>query len=194
MTIKIILCGDGAVGKTAIKLRYLGQGFKSTYLATVGADFAVKRIDLSEDVVVKAQIWDLAGQPQFKKVRAGYYRGAHAIIVIFDISRLQTYENICNWLREIYNIVSNEVPVVLVGNKIDLRGTGEEIITTEVGEELTQTISRELFNSKYVVPYIECSAKTGNNVEEVFWAAAAQAICNKTERPIWEDGKNLAKV
>lgn len=165
---KIVLLGDGAVGKTALRHRYLGEGFKQSYSMTIGADFAVKRVKLDNEDIV-AQIWDLAGQMRFQTVREVYYQGATGALLVFDISRAQTFEAIPQWINELLeNNKSRIVPMVLIGNKSDLRDTPEgkeNSISYENGLEYAQNLSSW---SQFEVPYIETSAKEGDNVEAAF--------------------------
>ncbi|MFX1538626.1 MAG: Rab family GTPase [Promethearchaeota archaeon] len=167
---KVTLLGDGAVGKTALRERYLGQGFSGKYTLTIGADFASKRHKIgNEDLIF--QIWDLAGQPRFDSIRGVYYRGAIGALVLFDITRPLSFENIDVWLNELWvNNGKGKVPLVILGNKVDLRKEGDPIqISYEKGLELTERISAETKKEAgFTVSYFETSAKTGQNVTEVF--------------------------
>ncbi|MHA1347857.1 MAG: Rab family GTPase [Candidatus Heimdallarchaeaceae archaeon] len=118
---KISLLGEGAVGKTSLRRIYLGESFKEGYMMTIGADFAVKKMSLNH-VEYTLQIWDLAGQQRFSAVREVYYRGTAGALLVFDISRPETYEVLPNWLHELIRNNKNRiVPIVLIGNKADLR-------------------------------------------------------------------------
>ncbi|MCG3220558.1 MAG: GTP-binding protein [Candidatus Heimdallarchaeota archaeon] len=162
---KITLLGDGAVGKTSLRKTYLGEGFKDGYSMTIGADFAVKRLRIDDQDFV-AQIWDLAGQQRFSAVREVYYRGTSGCLLVFDISRRSSFENIPSWIAELLKNNSNRVvPIVLIGNKSDLRSTAKDPIMREQAEEYARSLSGW---SGFTVPYIETSAKTGENVDEAF--------------------------
>ncbi|MCG3217231.1 MAG: GTP-binding protein [Candidatus Heimdallarchaeota archaeon] len=162
---KITLLGDGAVGKTSLRKTYLGEGFKDGYSMTIGADFAVKRLRIDDQDFV-AQIWDLAGQQRFSAVREVYYRGTSGCLLVFDISRRSSFENIPSWIAELLKNNSNRVvPIVLIGNKSDLRATAKDPIMREQSEEYARSLSNW---SGFSVPYIETSAKTGENVDESF--------------------------
>lgn len=169
---KILLCGDGAVGKTALRERYLGGSFSPTYLMTIGADFAVKEINLTvddEEYSIKGSIWDLAGQVNFQHVRALYYKGAHAMIMVYDTTTRASFVNIDKWIAEITSKGTNltDLAVVLIGNKIDIREDIPEHISTAEGEQKAKELS-EQFCSGRTVYFLETSAKTGENVEEAF--------------------------
>ncbi|TFF83933.1 GTP-binding protein, partial [Candidatus Heimdallarchaeota archaeon] len=120
---KIVLLGNGAVGKTSLRQQYLGKGFKDGYSMTIGADFAVKRVELGH-LVATFQIWDLAGQQRFDVVRSVYYRGSSGALLVFDVSNPQSFNNLPSWLNELTkNNYDRIVPLVLIGNKTDLRGS-----------------------------------------------------------------------
>ncbi|OLS26118.1 MAG: GTPase KRas precursor [Candidatus Heimdallarchaeota archaeon LC_3] len=178
MEYKLVLCGDGAVGKTAIRNRYLGQGFNEAYLLTLGADFSPKAIKIMDDERneqrLKFQIWDLAGQDIFSAVRPRYYKGANAAILVYDISRLSTYENILDWIAEIRKYIPDIASVILLANKIDLRPAITTAISNKEGKELARTIAFEEFEGRLKIPFFETSAKTGENVEEAFQKMAEE--------------------
>jgi small GTP-binding protein len=162
---KIVLLGDGGVGKTSIRRRYLGEGFSNDYLMTIGAEFAVKRFDDSADVL---QIWDLAGQPRFDGVRQAYYAGTSAAILVYDITRPDTFYSISNWIAEIltHRNLDRPLPLILVANKNDLSyDENYSVVTTEQGIAYSKDLSDW---AKLEVPFIETSAKTGFNVSKMF--------------------------
>ncbi len=123
-TYKIILCGDGAVGKTSLIKRYSEYTFRENYLPTIGSNFATKRIQIN-GVQITSQYWDMGGQPQFKIVRQNFYRGARGIIYVFDVSRRETFENLEKWREEVNEILTAPSCIV-IGNKIDLPRMVEE--------------------------------------------------------------------
>lgn len=160
-TYKLILVGDPRVGKTSIRQRYLGEGFKENYMVTLGADFVIKRFG---DTVM--QIWDLAGQPVYKSVREGYYKGAEGIILVFDVTRPDTFNNIPKWLSEILNKNEEIIPMMLVGNKSDLREEGSK---SHVHPHNAEKYANELGDwSGFDVPYLESSALSGLNIDDIF--------------------------
>ncbi len=162
---KISLLGEGAVGKTSIRRRYLGESFKEGYMMTIGADFAVKKM-VHKNVDYTLQIWDLAGQQRFSAVREVYYRGTAGALLVFDIARPETYSVLPNWLHELIRNNKNRiVPLVLIGNKADLRESTPNSVPKEYAQEYADQLSEW---SGFYIPYIETSAKTGLNVETVF--------------------------
>lgn len=166
--IKLVLIGEGAVGKTSIARAYLGQTFAHGYKATVGADFYVKRDIIEDPVLGKVQteflIWDLAGQPQFSQVRPLYYRGARAAIAVFDLTRKETFYALPNWINEFWKNAGGAWPLILVGNKADLRGK-KPCLPYEYGKAYAERLSRVL---GVEVPYVETSALTNYNITEAF--------------------------
>ncbi|MHA2363939.1 MAG: GTP-binding protein [Candidatus Hodarchaeales archaeon] len=178
INLKVCLVGDGAVGKTALRERYLGKGFSTNYLMTIGADFALKNITVNK-YDIKFQIWDLAGQAQFDQIRSLYYRGSRGVLIVYDITRGDTYKNVINWVTEIRRSLPNieTVPFALLANKVDLRSEAEpNHLTLKQGKKLAESLSDELFKNKMPVPYFETSAKTGENVQKAFTDLASLII------------------
>ncbi|MHA1991336.1 MAG: Rab family GTPase [Candidatus Hodarchaeales archaeon] len=175
LPVKIILCGDGGVGKTSLRRAYLGQEFKSNYIETIGADFATKKVEIlydSQKYQLRHLIWDLAGQPIFSSVRSSYYLGCHAILLVYDVTNKESYKNVFSWIKEIKSLYLHKKipPIALLGNKIDLvRGeTIDVYVTTLEGKMLSKEIANDYLNNELTIPYIETSAKTGENVEMTF--------------------------
>ncbi len=165
---KIVFLGDGAVGKTSIAKRYLGEGFKGNYKATIGADFYVKKEVYEFPKLGRAhfiwQIFDIAGQPTFGSIRPVYYRGAKGAIVVFDVSRAETFYNVKNWIEEFWKN-AGVYPFILVGNKVDLRGIKPGCLPPEAGKRYAESLSKVL---GFPVQYVETSAKTGYNINYAF--------------------------
>ena len=165
---KIVLAGDGAVGKTALRERYLGKGFSSNYMMTIGADFALKEATIREKSI-KFQIWDLAGQPRFGTVRSVYYYGCLGALLIFDVTRPDTFTNLESWIDEIFkHNGKNEIPVVLLGNKVDLRDQFPNHVTDAMAEEYVAKLSDRTSKAGFPVRYMPTSAKSGLNVSAAF--------------------------
>jgi small GTP-binding protein len=157
---KIVLIGDGAVGKTSLRKQYLGQGFETDYLSTMGADFALHDTTIN-DTQIRWQIWDLAGQPMFKDVVQAYYTKVFGGVVVYDVTRRQTFDNVEKWLNDMWKNSGRDrnVPVVLLANKIDLREEGAETVSTDEGKQLAEKLG---------VPFVETSAKSGEGVKASF--------------------------
>ncbi|TFG02349.1 MAG: GTP-binding protein [Promethearchaeota archaeon] len=158
---KICVVGDGGVGKTSMVLRYTENTFKENYIMTIGSNFSTKTVDLAEfpQYNIKLQIWDLAGQKHFSFVRPPFYRGATAIIYVFDLTRRSSFANLPNWQTEVEKVIENK-PSILVGNKKDLAQQGDREISEQDGESLMKELNS--------ISYYETSAKEGMNIETVF--------------------------
>ncbi|MHA3963279.1 MAG: Rab family GTPase [Candidatus Thorarchaeota archaeon SMTZ1-45] len=170
---KLVLIGDGAVGKTSIRERYLGKGFKRSQLATIGVDFAQKYTTYN-GVNVRHIIWDLAGQPSFASVRRHYYQGSSAILLVYSVVERESFDNASKWLVEAHKHLRGKewagwewFPTAIIGNKIDLRESGqfEDIVSTEEGRAFAELFCEKL---KAPVLYKETSALTGENINETF--------------------------
>jgi len=166
--VKLILMGDSAVGKTALRRRYLGEGFSSEYIATIGADFAHKRAQIG-NTEIHFQIWDLAGQQQFSAVRSYYYKGALGGLLLFDVTRPTTLLNAENWVSEYWkHNGKGRIPFVLLGNKVDLRDQSASSVSDEDALGFCKRKSELTREAGYDVRYLPTSAKTGLNVEKAF--------------------------
>lgn len=184
---KIVLIGDGGVGKTALRRSWLGEGFKTEYLMTIGADFASQEMSLYHQITkttydIKFQIWDLAGQPRFKAVRDLYYRGAIGALCFFDITNQESYMNLVEWIQNYWNLNGHgKVPLLIVGAKSDLRDNPAfpAQVTAHYGKEYAAELTK-LLKHKYgfSVHYIETSAKEGTNVDKAFRLLANEIIAS----------------
>lgn len=161
---KIVLLGDNAVGKTSIRKRYLGEGFANAYAVTLGVDISVKRF-FYEETPYTFQIWDLGGHASFHVVRKLYYKNIKALIVVFDLSNIETLLNVKNWIEEYMQFGDNEhICSILLGNKEDL--------VHSLHDSMKQTISKMVQFMKeelgHEILYIPTSALSGKNVNEAF--------------------------
>ncbi|TXT57552.1 MAG: hypothetical protein BAJATHORv1_10254 [Candidatus Thorarchaeota archaeon] len=155
---KIVMLGDGAVGKTALTTRFTQDHFETDYKRTIGSDFAVKRLEVEErNANVTLQVWDLAGQKRFEIVRQSFYRGARGGLLVYDVTRRRTFMNLETWKKEAYENVGKEIPLVIVANKVDLEDS--RVVTTEEGKTYAE-------GQGFL--YAESSALTGKNVEEAY--------------------------
>ena len=109
---KILLLGDSTVGKTCFLLRYMDETFIDSHMATIGLDYRLKTMILGEQKIVKVQLWDTAGQDKFRAITRNYYKGANGIILIYDVTNINTYENIKKWLNEIKEEISDKVSII----------------------------------------------------------------------------------
>jgi len=152
---KILLIGDSGVGKTSLLFRYVDGVFNPEFQSTIGVDFKITTLGV-DGRHVKMQLWDTAGQDRFRNIVASYYRGAHGIVLVYDVSNPQSFESIQTWLDEATVYLHSEVPKLLVGNKID---QPQREVSTEVAEA---------FATKHGMDFIETSAKSEFHVKELF--------------------------
>lgn len=153
---KVLLIGDSGVGKSCILLRFADDTYTESHISTIGVDFKIKTLEL-DGKVIKLQIWDTAGQERFRTITSSYYRGAHGIIVVYDITNCDSFVNVKQWLHEIDRYGSENVDVLLVGNKSDMSHKRE--VTYEQGQEFADSIRCK---------FVETSAKNASNVDKVF--------------------------
>ncbi|XP_068610463.1 ras-related protein Rab-37-like [Brachionichthys hirsutus] len=169
---KTILVGDSGVGKTSLLVQFdQGKFIPGSFSATVGIGFTNKVVTV-DDVKVKLQIWDTAGQERFRSVTHAYYRDAHALILLYDITCKASFDNIRAWLTEIHEYAHSDVVIVLLGNKADM--SGERAIRRDEGVRLAR---------EHSVPFMETSAKTGVHVELAFTAVARELRHRTIQRP-----------
>jgi len=159
---KLLLIGDSGVGKSCLLLRFADDTYTESYISTIGVDFKIRTIEL-EGKTVKLQIWDTAGQERFRTITSSYYRGAHGIIVVYDVTDNETFTNVKQWLQEIDRYASEGVNKLLVGNKSDL--TSKKVVEYTVAKEFADQLN---------VPFLETSAKNATNVEQAFLTMAKQ--------------------
>jgi Ras-related protein Rab-8A len=152
---KLLIIGESGVGKTCLLLRFTDDSFTANHLTTIGIDFKIKIINL-ENKLIKLQIWDTAGQERFRTITKTYYKGAHGIILTYDVTDANSFKNIRNWIKQIEANAQTNVCKVLVGNKCD---KPDRTVTEEEGKKLAEDFGMILF---------ETSAKTNKNVSEVF--------------------------
>jgi len=156
---KVLLLGNGAVGKTSLLYRFIENKFSANYNITIGVDFLTKEITFNGDSEAKLTVWDVAGQKKFQFMRETIYKGTNGALLVFDLTRGQTYADIEAWLSEVWKIVDEDIPFVLIGNKVDL--------IEDTGRAVDQEAAKDLAEGNRSI-YIETSAKTGEKVEDAF--------------------------
>ncbi|KAJ6393399.1 hypothetical protein OIU77_022786 [Salix suchowensis] len=187
---KLLLIGDSGVGKSCLLLRFSDDSYLESYISTIGVDFKIRTVE-QDGKTIKLQIfisnflllvgdfcpcvlfqWDTAGQERFRTITSSYYRGAHGIIVVYDVTDQESFNNVKQWLNEIDRYASENVNKLLVGNKSDL--TANKVVSYETAKAFADEIG---------IPFMETSAKNAINVEEAFMAMAADIKNRMASQP-----------
>ena len=153
---KVLLLGNSDVGKSSLLLRYVDSVWNDAFVPTIGVDFKVKTLTINEKKV-KMQIWDTAGQERFRTVVSTYFRGAHGILLLYDVTNRDSFKNLESWLIEIEKNAKEKVLKILIGNKCDL--TDDREIQSDEGKA---------FALRNGMEFMETSAKMNTNVTEAF--------------------------
>ena len=169
--IKIIIIGNQSVGKTNLINRYVKGEFSNDYMITIGMDFLTCNLEL-DDKIFKLRLWDTAGSEQFRSVTKGYYSNSCCALIVYDITDVNSFISVKQWIEDCHNFASKNIHLVLVGNKIDLKD--QRKVSKEEGEELATEFGMDFFES---------SALSGENIDDIFLS-----ICKKISKGI-DEGK-----
>ncbi|OCF73964.1 hypothetical protein I204_05812 [Kwoniella mangroviensis CBS 8886] len=158
LNLKLLLIGNSSVGKSSLLLRFTDDEFLSDEetAATIGVDFKVKSIEL-DGKKYKLSVWDTAGQERFRTLTSSYYRGAQGVVLVYDVSSWQTFDELLKWFKEIDTYCGEGVVKMIVGNKVDKEFSRQ--VTTDEGRAFAQRMG---------ALFVECSAKTKLRVPEAF--------------------------
>ncbi|XP_020101767.1 ras-related protein RABA2a-like [Ananas comosus] len=153
---KVVLIGDSGVGKSNLLSRFTRNHFSLDSKSTIGVEFASRTLQV-EGRTIKAQIWDTAGQERYRAITSAYYRGALGALLVYDVTKATTFENVSRWLKELRDHADSNIVVMLIGNKTDLKH-----LRTVAAEDAASFAEREGLS------FIETSALEATNVEKAF--------------------------
>eukprot|EP00923_Selenidium_pygospionis_P034802 GHVN01060536.1.p1 GENE.GHVN01060536.1~~GHVN01060536.1.p1 ORF type:complete len:147 (+),score=14.68 GHVN01060536.1:81-521(+) len=135
---KLLLIGDSGVGKSCLLLRFADDVYTASFIATIGVDFKIRTIE-QDGKIIKLQIWDTAGQERFRTITSSYYRGAHGIIIVYDVTDRESFNNVKIWMQEIDKYAMESVNKLLVGNKSDL--SSKRVSNCSLSQQIMQHTS-----------------------------------------------------
>jgi len=170
---KYIIIGDTGVGKSCLLLQFTDKRFQPVHDLTIGVEFGARMVNV-EQKQIKLQIWDTAGQESFRSITRSYYRGAAGALLVYDITRRETFNHLLNWLEDARQHANPNMTIMLIGNKSDL--THRRAVTTEEGAA---------FAAEHGLVFMETSAKTAHNVEDAFINTASN-IYSKIEQGVFD--------
>ena len=169
---KILLLGDSSVGKSSLFLSFMDKSWNETFVPTIGVDFKIKTINVN-NMNIKFQVWDTAGQERFRTIISSYYKGAHGILLIFDLSDTESFDSLNNWLIEIERNANKNVIKILIGNKCDLED-----------KRKISFIQAKEFADVNGMKYIETSAKNDINVIQAFGTLGNELLIASSDKGI----------
>ena len=156
MMFKILLLGDSGVGKSSLLLRYTKNQFMTDMRSTIGVEFGIKYLTL-DNLQLKVQIWDTAGMERYRSLTSAYYKGAKGVIIVYDICRKKSFEDIDKWIEDFKSKADEDAVILIIGNKSDLKDQ-REVNTEEVKSKA----------EKNKMAFMETSAKNNDNVHKAF--------------------------
>jgi len=163
---KVLLVGDSGVGKTSVLMRYTENTFSESSISSIGADFKIRNIPV-DGREIKLQLWDTAGQERFRTITSSFFRGAHAVIIVYDVTNQLTFNNVKLWRQEVQKYAGARVNCVLVGNKCDLKD--KIVIDTNTAKTYADEIG---------IPFLETSAKDSLNIDQIFMTVVGIPLNN----------------
>lgn len=152
---KMLIIGDSGVGKSSILLRFTDDTFTESYLSTIGVDFKIRTIEI-DGHLIKLQMWDTGGQERFRTITSSYYRGAHGVILVYDVTEELSFRNIKQWLCEIDRYACEDVSKLIIGNKSDM---SNKVVDFDYAKSFADDLGIEI---------METSAKNSNNINKAF--------------------------
>ncbi|XP_004521051.1 ras-related protein Rab-21 [Ceratitis capitata] len=178
-TFKVVLLGEGCVGKTSIVLRYVEDKFNPQHISTLQASFLTKKLTLEDGSRAHLNIWDTAGQERFHALGPIYYRGSHGAILVYDITDEDSFQKVKNWVKELKRMLGAEIVITIVGNKTDLEA--QRTVEQNVAIEYADSVGAH---------YFETSAKANEGIEELF-TALTQLMMQRHEQRREQENSSL---
>lgn len=165
--VKSIVIGDSGVGKSSLLYRYTDHDWNPHYIATIGVDFKVLTFE-RRGKIVKLQLWDTAGQDRFRSITQSYYRGSHAVMLVFDVTNRESFDNVRQWVADVRRFGGDQLPMVLVGNKCDCEAQRQ--VSDAEADELAAALGCK---------YVRASAKDNCNVDAAFEGLVDDCVAAK---------------
>ncbi|KAI3898040.1 hypothetical protein MKW92_011553 [Papaver armeniacum] len=178
---KYIIIGDSGVGKTCLLLQFTDKRFQPVHDLTIGVEFGTRMITI-DSKPIKLQIWDTAGQEVFRSITRSYYRAAAGALLVYDITRRETFNHLASWLEDVRQHTDANMTIMLIGNKCDL--ARRRAVSTEEGEQ---------FAKEHGLIFMEVSAKTAQNVGEAF-ISTATTIYKKIQEGVFDISNQLRGI
>jgi Ras-related protein Rab-1A len=166
---KLLVIGDSGVGKTCVLLRFADDTFSDHYMSTVGVDFKISTLN-TDGKVIKLQMWDTAGQERFRTIRNSYYRGANGILVVYDVTDRNSFENVQYWVEELRRFAPKDVKMLLVGNKTDL--AKKRAVSEDEAKEKAE---------HFQMDFVETSARKAINIEDAFGQFVGDLLASRKQ-------------
>merc|ERR1712176_590861 len=177
----MVLVGDSGVGKSCLLKRFASNDWDPKFISTIGVDFEIMTLNLL-DKTIRLQIWDTAGQERFHNITTSYYRGAHCIMIVYDVTSQDSFKNVRKWIEAVRTYANTDVAILILGNKSDLKNKRE--IKWDSALQYAESVGCQL---------MESSAKTNVNVEKSFKQLASngvKVVINQKQK----DKKNRVKL
>ncbi|XVE48533.1 hypothetical protein DITRI_Ditri01bG0009300 [Diplodiscus trichospermus] len=179
---KVVLIGDSGVGKSNLLSRFTRNEFCLESKSTIGVEFATRTLQV-EGRTVKAQIWDTAGQERYRAITSAYYRGALGALLVYDVTKPTTFENVSRWLKELRDHADSNIVIMLIGNKTDLKHL--RAVATEDGQSYAE---------KEGLSFIETSALEATNVEKAFQTILSEIYRIISKKSLASDESTPASI
>ena len=173
---KILLIGDSGVGKSSIMTRYIDGHFSETFISTIGVDFKIRNVEV-EGKNIKLQVWDCAGQERFRSITSSYYRGAHGVLLVYDITDRSTFESLNHWYDEVDKLCNFSSEIFIIGNKSDME---DRKVNYEDGEKFAESLDCR---------FTETNEKEDQNVEKIVNQMAENLYQKELKKKELKDSK-----